>query len=102
MSAAGIRESRRRRRDAFGMGLRNRDAVWVRADAFLAGLGKLEWSAPLTQLVSGRRGRRLENARTDFRLEGEPLTDQDGQALCRRYGLRADAGRVVRMIPAPQ
>ena len=84
------------------MVLRKRDAVWVRADAFLAGLGKLEWSAPLAQLMSGRHPRKLEAARTDFRLECEPITDNDGRELCRRYGLRADAGRVVRMIPAPR
>jgi hypothetical protein len=80
---------------------RNRDTIWVRADALLAGLGQLEWSAPLAQLLNGGRRRRLEAARTDFRLEGEPITDQDGHDLCRQYGLRADAGRVVRMIPAP-
>ena len=83
------------------MGRRKHDAVWVRADAFLAGLGQLEWSAPLAQLVSGRQ-RRHEAARTDFRLEGEPISDRDGQDLCRRYGLRANAGRVVRTVPAPR
>ena len=39
--------------------------------------------------------------RTDFRLEGQPIPDPDGIALCRRYGLTANAGRVVRVISAP-
>lgn len=97
-----IRDPARRPRDDGAVVRRQRDAVWVRADAFLAGLGKLEWSAPLAQLVSGRRRSRLEAARTDFRLEGEPISDRDGQDLCRRYGLRADAGRVVRTVAAPR
>ena len=80
---------------------RKRDELWVRADAFLAGMGNLEWSTPLAQLMSGRRQRHAEQARRDFSLEGQPIPDRDGQDLCRRYGLRADAGRVVRMIAAP-
>ena len=78
---------------------RNRETVWVRADAFLAGVGTLEWTAPLVQLVNTRRKHHV--VRTDFRLEGQPIPDPDGIALCRRYGLTANAGRVVRVISAP-